>query len=1245
MPRGGHFDKRKNPPSYDAKAIYASGAVRVQQQWAHGLKKPGSKTRVGKQINKIRRVRNPDIKVNGYLATEALYLPEFLDSNGDPYPLFKQAPIATYSILRITSAAMDFFNFYDGGTYPNYDDPKYEGILLYNTALSGERGSAFKETVERETYSGDYSRGAANIKGYSGPNAVITMDADIGLNIASSRISSQFNNLADFGFNGQIIAEVVRSLENQYAIYYDALEKRSDISQNFENLSLPPFVPVYPTFKVDGVEYDALDYRLHINTLVKSCFLIFKFTLGKQSLEQYARNSQKTGFSFNRTPIVWMWDENEAIAMKRIVEHCSRVLKKTHQDSVQSGSKNPFPLLKQFDLNASPNSPFMTRAISRMRAEAAPQNIEIWGDYNPNVPVSERAEAIADNTNNHITLKDLCKFFVYLRNNTPIKNALFGQVPQRDLQRDQRGKTIISSIVQFYENTYELFTDTITIDELNEYTYDTIKETIEGVDTNSFRFSSGETKSGWTFQYEDVHEGLLEESSLESDITRALNKIREPDTSEEGRIDSLRGVESAVDVFLQDLALQYALTEVFKTLNPKSQLWNKTNIQNNWGLVVSYATSSDFGIDYLKFLNILGYTDRYFGIRLYLLPPKNQEDGLQTLCSAYERALLDPSERLKYVKGKKRTRMTSQQRTSALVRLREMLPTLVTTFKGIRLFHDRVLFYILCLYAKNENIVNSSDKDWKKKYRSYERITGKDQKKGQLGLPPNVDYATMNKQSLITPRSIREPFDIAKDRDVFYYRPKDVHKSPSTEFDIFQGIEVKEGKESEIYRVEGDIFTPIQYDFSLSDVFGEIFFATTKEQVDYFEYELKKLDDSAIGQCTYDRLITYVNANEQKTMLDLIAFCTGNKYQVNETRLNEIKTVIEEYLTEYSEDNDLKYQIYTLLHAFSKVAGDLKVIPSAWLSDNKLLGRNVAFLDQSGSYDTKEMRRVLRLRLGSYVIPLKLTLKAGSLSDNRTLINSLVEKVQERFEFLKKKLVINLAEFISRINYAEYGGPALWYEVEGLSYMSEAEFEQAFKSKSFKLPGEFTYDTSSKRMVYKCDKINGKLKSAFYKLYMALRSRMTPYLLNRPRFAGFTLLEYKLEDLLVELPRPGLLRTKKMIPKGEAFEGAFRVIQKTHLEWYNTLEESEKMRVFYTCYLEAVNTFIKEFSDHIKSNYKFALRVLKEQSEEKAEKVNDLMYNLNETTEADPNNKDLPVLPCAVKVKQQIVRDGKIIPS
>ena len=156
---------------------------------------------------------------------------------------------------------------------------------------------------------------------------------------------------------------------------------------------------------------------------------------------------------------------------------------------------------------------------------------------------------------------------------------------------------------------------------------------------------------------------------------------------------------------------------------------------------------------------------------------------------------------------------------------------------------------------------------------------------------------------------------------------------------------------------------------------------------------------------------------------------------------------------------------------------------------------------------------------------------------------------------------------------------------------------------------------------------------------------LTPQILKQRRFGGFKILEYYLQDLMLDLPPAGLIKRRDMIPKGEAFEGAFEVTLLTHLEWYNGLTQPVQLRVLYTLYVQAVQKFLKEFKEHIAKEYKAGLLALKYQNLESVKKINDLMNGLDEETFADTTNTDLPLIPCSIMEEWQTVIKDEIIPS
>ncbi len=682
--RGGTFDKKKNPSKHFVdKARYAKGLRSAQLKWAKSVRRP-MKSNAWKRINQVRNVRNSEIRVQGYIATQALYLPEFLDQDGNPYPLFRDAPIAVYSTLRLRSAAMDFYNFYDGTQYPNYDDPKFEDILEYNTELSGERGSAFKDMQDIETTRGNIVRKQVNMKGFGGANALITMDADIGLDKSDPMISEPIGNTLIYsGFNTHAIYEVVRSLQNQYAIYYDSLE---DVlrTRTFDDLDIPRFKPIYPKFQIEGVDYDALDYKLHINTLVKSTLMVFRFSLGEnQTVQNYIDNEDS--FNARRTQIVWGWNEAEAQEMEKIQNLATRLA-----GTVGGKTLN-------IDLSASLESPFAVERLARQRKERASPEITVWGDFDPNVSVSDRAMAISLDQSNQREVKNLCGFFLGLRRNSKLRTLILGDKPQKGLSQKERvGRTnIVTAVLSKIEE---------------------IKEDLEGGLSTFFEKGNDRIYSKRYKSYANVKSFTVNKSDFTTvDFDDEVLEPMSPLKNYTGDEDQIR---EEVQLEIDGLAKQAALTSVYDDLNDRQR-------QIAWGFFLHFERI--FGLEFFKWLEILGYNDRYFGFRLYARKPaKGIQDDLVTLCQKLNYVLKEqPRER----KLAEQNQKNQKAKAEIYKELRTNLTGILLSFAGMKFFKEKIVNYITALYFKNQNY-NTKTNSWK----SIKLLT-KD-----YGLPINVDY-------------------------------------------------------------------------------------------------------------------------------------------------------------------------------------------------------------------------------------------------------------------------------------------------------------------------------------------------------------------------------------------------------------------------------------------------------------------------------------------------------------------------
>lgn len=805
--RGGTFDKRENPSKHFVdKARYAKGLRSAQLKWAKSVRRP-MKSNAWKRINQVRNVRNSEIRVQGYIATQALYLPEFLDQDGNPYPLFRDAPIAVYSTLRLRSAAMDFYNFYDGTQYPNYDDPKFEDIMEYNTELSGERGSAFKDMQDIETTKGNLVRKQVNMKGFGGANALITMDADIGLDKSDPMISEPIGNTLIYcGFNTHAIYEVVRSLQNQYAIYYDSLE---DVlrTRTFDDLDIPPFKPIYPKFQIEGVDYDALDYKLHINTLVKSTLMVFRFSLGEnQTVQNYIDNEDS--FNARRTQIVWGWNEAEAQEMEKIQNLATRLA------GVVDGKT------LNIDLSASLESPFAVERLARQRKERASPEITVWGDFDPNVSVSDRAMAISLNQSNQIEIKNLCGFFLELRRNQKLRTLILGDKPQKGLSQKERvGRTNITTAV---------------LSKIAE-----IKEDLEGGLDQFFKNKNERIYSRRFKNYANVKSFTVDKNDftkfdVEDDVLEPMSPLK----NYTGDEDEIRErVQSEID----GLAKQAALTSVYDDLNDKQR-------EIAWGFFLHFERV--FGLEFFKWIEILGYNDRYFGFRLYARKPaKGIQDDLVTLCQKLNYVLKEqPRER----ELAERKQENQKAKADIYKELRTNLIDILLSFAGMKFFKDKIVNYITALYFKNQNY-NTKTNRWK----SIQILT-KDYE-----LPINVNY---------TPAAIKQAT-------------------------------------------------------------GAIFFATTKAQIENSLKYLDKYGQSAIGKCTYEQLVLFLQANPNASLLDLVAECTDTIPQLEKGRQIAVKNFLIESIKQYGNDDAFVFTLYHIVKIFQDVCGSLEVIPKNFLKE------------------------------------------------------------------------------------------------------------------------------------------------------------------------------------------------------------------------------------------------------------------------------------------------------------------------
>jgi hypothetical protein len=670
--------------------------------YAKGMMRPKG-TKGMQRRGAISGLRNKDISLEGFLATEYLYLPEFLDEEGNPYPLFKDAPIAAYYILRLKSAAMDFFDFYQGTTFPDYRQPKYPHLLKYNTRLSGDRGRGFREMQEFESASGNVYRKATNVKGYGGANALVIMDAKIGLQEDDPDIKEEINDLGDAGFNQEFLWQVIQSLESQYAIYYDIVEGIIK-EKGLKSIDIPMFKPVYPVFTVNEASYDALDPILHIDTLTKSTILIFKFTLGSQSFADFtlSRNSQ-----LSQTHIRWIWTDAQAQQMKYIIDRAKEILPKI--EKTENGITEFVPVA--VDLAMRSDSPTMERAIARQvarpttfsadwRQNMYEDNWSAW-TYNYvktenapyNVPVEDRASALVRLNENAITerLKILCAFFGLMKTNSSLKTALFGARPLREDKNNKTRTAIVTTLSAKNSSKAEDFVKNI-------------RKLVEAkIGGNQSELTLDQIQRASTIDISNSFENQLNKVSDQKEAAQIIN-------------DSI------------DIANKWLIVQASNEFTDQLDKFSNQNQK------VVQDTLTLLGFDFFRFLDILGYTDRYYGFRLSIW---DEQDDYALMCKAVhdqlnKRSLLEERVKAREYQEKYEENVSNIIRDLTI----KMLETLRSII-GFESFTKGLQDFVLStIYYNNEMALEQS---------TMAGICN------NLGLPLNVSYLPFDPKLRTTP--------------------------------------------------------------------------------------------------------------------------------------------------------------------------------------------------------------------------------------------------------------------------------------------------------------------------------------------------------------------------------------------------------------------------------------------------------------------------------------------------------------
>lgn len=924
MLRGGHFNYLRNP---NHAVDWSENLYKSDMRNAKGMMRPKG-TKGMQKRGAISGLRNKDISLEGYLATEYLYLPEFLDEAGNPYPLFKEAPIAAYYILRLKSAAMDFFDFYQGTTFPDYRQPKYPHLLKYNTRLSGDRGRGFREMQEFESASGNVYRKATNVKGYGGANALVIMDANIGLKEDDPDIKEEINDLGDAGFNQKFLYEVVQSLETQYAIYYDIV-KGIIKEKGLKSLDIPMFKPVYPIFEVDNASYNALDPLLHIDTLTKSTILIFKFTIGSQTFEDFTltRNPQ-----INQTHIRWIWTDAQAQQMKYIIDRTKDLLPKIKNDK---GEFVPVAI----DLAMRSDSPSMERAIARQvarpttfsvdwRQNLKEDNWSAWTynyaktqDAPYNVPIEDRAAALVRLKEGDITsqLKILCSFFGLMKTDQELKTSLFGNLALRYDRNNKARKAIVTVLAGKYSQKAENF--------------------IQGV--RKLVVAKLENKEP--------------EINLDQLLRATITQTNDP--AWEKRLVRVSDQESAAIIVNEsiEIANKWLMDNVAAGFTKDLKQFSSDKQK------VIQDTLEILGFDFFRFLDILGYTDRYYGFKLSIW---DKNDDYDRMCNAVKeqlerKSLLDQE----FARSYERELMVKRQADITQI-LKELTTKMLETLRsviGFQSFTEGLQDFLLSnIYYTDETNQSSS---------TMAQFCTRN------NLPLNVSYL---------PYKEREEKEEKKSQKKST-KPQKVGTIPWQKGAIRFALSADEFRQAKTY------------------------------------LDLYKTNKIVFTNCSIDVLIKAINT-ENSTILSVASACLGRKPQVSEDALKRLEEDLRTNVMRFSDDIKFVSTLYLYLENFAKVTADYCPIPKSWLDVHNFFGVDLSTIqtNEYSKYLDDQILGGLKSLLRNFTSPL--TDIFGLAPVDTTNIRSQIDaEIETRQNSMKSDAYRTAAHYVSNFNLAISG--------------------------------------------------------------------------------------------------------------------------------------------------------------------------------------------------------------------------------
>ena len=377
------------------------------------------------QRKKPKKGYTPGNDLAAFLIRKALYLPQFLDSNGEPYEIFKDAPIAQYISIMMTGPAREFFDYRMGTSSVNYESPRYPKLFDYVERFSGERGSSFALLKEVETNSGKSWYQRTNVMGWGGANASIFMETNLGID----EDMLQRGLLYASGFNDKVISDVIETLEVQYKVYYNLYGELIKANEGIP-VNIPPFKPIYPTFEFDGVRYNALDPKLHIYTLVKGIINIDVFAQGYGDFltrMERMREAESTGMQMpeGRTKLInWEIDRTQSQELRQLVDMASQEV--------------GFPV----GLSMNMESSIIKEGIRLQRTEPTRDAVDLGPTVSYDVPLEQRIRLAW--TRNKADLMPFISLFQAFADNAEFQKATVGSKPRR-LARDQQ--TIFSVIV------------------------------------------------------------------------------------------------------------------------------------------------------------------------------------------------------------------------------------------------------------------------------------------------------------------------------------------------------------------------------------------------------------------------------------------------------------------------------------------------------------------------------------------------------------------------------------------------------------------------------------------------------------------------------------------------------------------------------------------------------------------------------------------------------------------------------